>query len=98
MPSVRCHRLKGLRPAQRCKGTRLLALLRQGEKESAAKSAHADTRSNQKGSMDKHQHVFDKFIQFENLYDGYLLARRNKRFKSEVLSYPSCAAGRARMD
>lgn len=37
--------------------------------------------------MDKYQHVFDNFIQFENLYDGYLLARRNKRFKSEVLSY-----------
>lgn len=37
--------------------------------------------------MDKHQHVFDSFIQFENLYDGYLLARKNKRFKEEVLSY-----------
>ena len=37
--------------------------------------------------MDKYQHVFDKFIQFENLYDGYLLARRNKRYKDEVLSY-----------
>ena len=37
--------------------------------------------------MEKHQHVFDKFIQFENLYDGYLLARRHKRFKDEILSY-----------
>jgi len=31
--------------------------------------------------MEKYQHVFDNFIQFENLYDGYLLARRHKRFK-----------------
>ena len=37
--------------------------------------------------MDKYQHVFDDFIQFENLYDGYLLARRNKRFKQEILAY-----------
>lgn len=37
--------------------------------------------------MEKHQHVFDKFIEFENLYDGYLLARRHKRYKEEILHY-----------
>ena len=37
--------------------------------------------------MEKYQHVFDNFIQFENLYDGYLLARRHKRFKQEILAY-----------
>ena len=37
--------------------------------------------------MEKYQHVFDTFIQFETQYDGYLLARRNKRYKSEVLDY-----------
>lgn len=37
--------------------------------------------------MDKYSHVFERFYQFENLYDGYKLARRNKRYKPEVLSY-----------
>lgn len=37
--------------------------------------------------MEKHSGVFERFYQFENLYDGYLLARRNKRFKPEVLTY-----------
>ena len=37
--------------------------------------------------MEKHQHVFDRFIQFETQYDGYLLARREKRYKPEVLCY-----------
>lgn len=37
--------------------------------------------------MEQCQHVFDKFIQFETQYDGYLLARRDKRYKPEVLSY-----------
>ena len=37
--------------------------------------------------MEKYQHVFDRFVQFENLYDGYLLARRQKRFKDEILAY-----------
>ena len=37
--------------------------------------------------MEKYQHVFDKFIQFETHYDGYLLARRCKRYKPEVLAY-----------
>lgn len=37
--------------------------------------------------MEKHEHVFERFVEFENLYGGYLLARRNKRYQDEVLSY-----------
>ena len=37
--------------------------------------------------MDKHRNLFEQFIQFETQYDGYLLARRCKRYKPEVLSY-----------
>ena len=37
--------------------------------------------------MEKHSQVFAKFATFENLYDGYLLARRQKRYKNEVLEY-----------
>lgn len=37
--------------------------------------------------MEKHSGVFEAFYDFENLYGGYLLARRNKRFKPEVLTY-----------
>ena len=37
--------------------------------------------------MEKHRHVFERFIDFENQYLGYRLARRDKRFKPEVLSY-----------
>ena len=37
--------------------------------------------------MEKHTGVFERFYDFENLYGGYLLARKNKRFKPEVLSY-----------
>ncbi|MBO6269450.1 MAG: RNA-directed DNA polymerase [Oscillospiraceae bacterium] len=37
--------------------------------------------------MEKHSHVFEKFATFENMYDGYLLARRNKRYRPEVLAY-----------
>ena len=37
--------------------------------------------------MEKYEHVFERFIEFENLYDGYLLARRNKRYRNEVLAY-----------
>ena len=37
--------------------------------------------------MEKVSHLFEKFVSFENQYNGYLLARRNKRFKDEVLSY-----------
>lgn len=37
--------------------------------------------------MEKHQRVFEKFVDFENQYNGYLLARRNKRFRPEVLTY-----------
>lgn len=39
--------------------------------------------------MEKHSHVFERFTTFENLYDGYLLARRNKRYNAGVLSYSS---------
>lgn len=37
--------------------------------------------------MEKHSHVFERFATFDNLYDGYLLARRNKRYKAAVLDY-----------
>jgi len=37
--------------------------------------------------MEKYQHVFERFIAFQNQYDGYRLARRNKRYKPEVLAY-----------
>ena len=37
--------------------------------------------------MEKHSGVFERMYQFENLYDGYRLARENKRFKPEVLAY-----------
>ena len=39
--------------------------------------------------MKKHSHIFERFATFENLYDGYLLARRQKRYKREVLKYSS---------
>ena len=39
--------------------------------------------------MEKHSNVFERFTTFENMYDGYLLARRNKRYKDEVLLYSS---------
>ena len=37
--------------------------------------------------MEKHTRVFERFATFENLYSGYLLARREKRYKREVLEY-----------
>ena len=37
--------------------------------------------------MERHSHVFEQFVTYENLYDGYRLARRNKRYKDEVLDY-----------
>ena len=37
--------------------------------------------------MEKYQHVFDRFIQFETHLDGFKLARREKRNKPEVLAY-----------
>lgn len=37
--------------------------------------------------MEKHKNVFRKFTTFENMHDGYLLARQNKRYKKEVLTY-----------
>lgn len=37
--------------------------------------------------MEKHKHVFERFATFDNMYNGYLLARRNKRYKNEVLAY-----------
>ena len=40
-------------------------------------------------NMEKHSHVFERFTTFENMYDGYLLARRNKRYNAGVLSYSS---------
>jgi len=37
--------------------------------------------------MEKHSHVFEQFATFDNMYDGYLLARRQKRYKAAVLDY-----------
>ena len=37
--------------------------------------------------MEKHSHVFERFATFDNMYDGYLLARRQKRYKAAVLDY-----------
>ena len=37
--------------------------------------------------MEKHTGVFKRFATFENHYNGYLLARRDKRNKGEVLEY-----------
>ena len=37
--------------------------------------------------MEKYQHLFQKFVDFENQYDGYRLARKNKRYRPEILSY-----------
>lgn len=37
--------------------------------------------------MEKYSGLYERFFQYENLYDGYKLARENKRFKPEVLSY-----------
>lgn len=37
--------------------------------------------------MEKHTHVFERFATFDNLRDGYLLARRNKRYNDNVLAY-----------
>jgi len=37
--------------------------------------------------MEKYSHVFERFATFDNLYDGYRLARRNKRYHDNVLAY-----------
>ena len=37
--------------------------------------------------MEKHSHAFERFATFDNMYDGYLLARRNKRYHDKVLDY-----------
>jgi retron-type reverse transcriptase len=37
--------------------------------------------------MEKHRHIFEQFATFDNMYDGYLLARKNKRYRQEVLAY-----------
>lgn len=37
--------------------------------------------------MEKHSHVFERFATFDNLYGGYRLARRNKRYYDKVLDY-----------
>lgn len=37
--------------------------------------------------MEKYSHVFERFATFDNMYDGYLLARRNKRYHDKVLDY-----------
>ena len=37
--------------------------------------------------MIKHRGLFEQFVDFETQYEGYRLARREKRFKPEVLRY-----------
>lgn len=37
--------------------------------------------------VEKHTHVFERFATFDNLYDGYLLARKKKRYNDNVLEY-----------
>lgn len=37
--------------------------------------------------MNRCRHVFERFTDFENQYDGYRLARRDKRYRPEVLAY-----------
>lgn len=39
--------------------------------------------------MEKHTQVFERFATFDNLYDGYRMARRNKRYTDGVLRYSS---------
>ena len=39
--------------------------------------------------MEKHSGIFERFATFDNLYDGYLLARKTKRTKDGVLLYSS---------
>lgn len=37
--------------------------------------------------MEKHTHVFERFATYDNMYDGYLLARKSKRYNDNVLEY-----------
>lgn len=37
--------------------------------------------------MEKHTHVFERFATYDNMYDGYLLARKHKRYNDNVLEY-----------
>lgn len=37
--------------------------------------------------MKRHAHLFEKIIDFENLWRAYLNARKNKRFRGEVLEF-----------
>lgn len=39
--------------------------------------------------MEKHRHIFERFVTWENMYDGYLLARKHKRYQDCVLEYTS---------
>lgn len=37
--------------------------------------------------VEKYSHLYEQFATYDNLYDGYLLARENKRFREGVLDY-----------
>ena len=37
--------------------------------------------------MEKYSHVFERFATFDNLYDGYRLAKRQKTYQDKVLAY-----------
>ena len=37
--------------------------------------------------MEKHRHVFERFATFDNLYDGYRKASKDRRYQGCVLRY-----------
>ena len=85
-------KLTGLFPIRKIEVKGSDSSVRNGRKrfgcEIRTRKTRADKHSKQNGeNMEKHSGVFERFVQFENLYDGYLLARRDKRFKPEVLAY-----------
>lgn len=51
-------------------------------------TAPAGLRTSRGGfRLEKHRHIFEQFATFDNMYDGYLLARKHKRYQDCVLEY-----------
>ena len=51
-------------------------------------TAPAGLRTSRSGiRLEKHRHIFEQFATFDNMYDGYLLARKHKRYQDCVLEY-----------
>lgn len=51
-------------------------------------TAPAGLRTSRSGiRSEKHRHIFEQFATFDNMYDGYLLARKHKRYQDCVLEY-----------